>query len=621
MAEYRALYRETRPEVFSEILGQDHIVKILQHQIATGTVSHEYLFCGTRGTGKTTTARILAKAVNCTAPEGQRPCGVCDTCRTIAAGNYLDVIEIDAASNNGVDNIRELKESVKYPPAAGRKKVYIIDEVHMLSTGAFNALLKTLEEPPEHVMFILATTNPEKLPQTILSRCMRLDFKRVPVDVLAAHMADICKQKGVEITEDALRLLAGNADGSVRDSLSILEQCLSSGEPKLTRDIVLDFLGTAPIDFFLELTEKVMTKNISEAFVLLDDALRDGKDVRQLMKDWMAHFRNLMIAKYVQDPGDMLNLSAENIALLQRQSLKIGISELNHAIVTIAKAINDARYSTQARILMEVAIVTIASGMDYGKSGISGGSVPEPQRPAAPSIPDRQNRTRKETPAFEASAPAPGSAPRRNRPEPAAAARGGTAMPAVSETAPHPKTAAQDMRPSRENSDASGSAWTEPDRTAQNNGFPGSGSVSSAPAETGSRAPSASSAPAAETAAEQPAAPAKEQELSPQELADVWRMTFEELERENPKLNVMRHATLASVSGNQYKVLCENEFHASVLKSEKELLDERMSRRMGRPMVMVCRLISENKNDEREEKLEKEAEEASKLLGVDVKLV
>lgn len=630
MAEYRALYRETRPEVFSEILGQDHIVKILQHQIATGTVSHAYLFCGTRGTGKTTTARILAKAVNCTAPEGQRPCGVCDTCRAIAAGNYLDVIEIDAASNNGVDNIRELKESVKYPPAAGRKKVYIIDEVHMLSTGAFNALLKTLEEPPEHVMFILATTNPEKLPQTILSRCMRLDFKRVPVDVLAAHMADICKQKGVEITEDALRLLAGNADGSVRDSLSILEQCLSSGEPKLTRDIVLDFLGTAPIDFFLELTEKVMTKNISEAFVLLDDALRDGKDVRQLMKDWMAHFRNLMIAKYVQDPGDMLNLSAENIALLQRQSLKIGISELNHAIVTIAKAINDARYSTQARILMEVAIVTIASGMDYGKSGISGGSVPEPQRPAAPSIPDRQNRTRKGTPEFEAAAPAPGSAPRRNRPEPSAAApqspepaaaRGGTAMPAVSETAPHPKTAAQDMRPARENSDASGNAWTEPDRTAQNNGFPGSRSVSSAPAETGSRAPSASSAPAAETAAEQPAAPAKEQELSPQELADVWRMTFEELERENPKLNVMRHATLASVSGNQYKVLCENEFHASVLKSEKELLDERMSRRMGRPMVMVCRLISENKNDEREEKLEKEAEEASKLLGVDVKLV
>jgi DNA polymerase-3 subunit gamma/tau len=593
MAEYRALYRETRPEVFSEILGQDHIVKILQHQIATGTVSHAYLFCGTRGTGKTTTARILAKAVNCTAPEGQRPCGVCDTCRAIAAGNYLDVIEIDAASNNGVDNIRELKESVKYPPAAGRKKVYIIDEVHMLSTGAFNALLKTLEEPPEHVMFILATTNPEKLPQTILSRCMRLDFKRVPVDVLAAHMADICKQKGVEITEDALRLLAGNADGSVRDSLSILEQCLSSGEPKLTRDIVLDFLGTAPIDFFLELTEKVMTKNISEAFVLLDDALRDGKDVRQLMKDWMAHFRNLMIAKYVQDPGDMLNLSAENIALLQRQSLKIGISELNHAIVTIAKAINDARYSTQARILMEVAIVTIASGMDYGKSGISGGSVPEPQRPAVTDLQHGQKRThREETSAFRTSASVQRSSRQQSR-----------TVPSVSESG-IPEMTSQ----------------VESDH-ASSKEFPSPGHAVPVQAEPECRAPSASSAPAAETAAEQPAAPAKEQELSPQELADVWRMTFEELERENPKLNVMRHATLASVSGNQYKVLCENEFHASVLKSEKELLDERMSRRMGRPMVMVCRLISENKNDEREEKLEKEAEEASKLLGVDVKLV
>ncbi len=365
---YKALYRETRPEVFSEILGQDSIVKILKHQVATGTVSHAYLFTGTRGTGKTTTARILAKAVNCEAPDIEgRPCGKCDACRQIAEGTFVDVIEIDAASNNGVDNIRELRESVNYPPAVGRTKVYIIDEVHMLSTGAFNALLKTLEEPPENVIFILATTNPEKLPQTVLSRCMRLDFKRVPQHILADHMRDICSSRGVEIDDDALRLLASNADGSVRDSLSILEQCLSSGEKRLTRDLVLDFLGTVSEEFYLELTDHVMAGDISSAFILIDRALSEGKDVRQIMKDWMGHCRSLLIAKYVDDPVDLLNLSEENIALLKKQAAGIELSDINRAIITLAKAINDARYSSQARILLEVAVVSIASGMEYGE--------------------------------------------------------------------------------------------------------------------------------------------------------------------------------------------------------------------------------------------------------------
>ena len=231
------------------------IVKILKHQVATDTVSHAYLFTGTRGNRQDYHCQDPAKAVNCTKRRTSKtPCGECDTCRAIAEGTFVDVIEIDAASNNGVDNIRELRESVNYPPAVGRKKVYIIDEVHMLTTGAFNALLKTLEEPPENVMFILATTNPEKLPQTVLSRCMRLDFKRVPQSILAKHMKDICESRGVSIADDALRLLASNADGSVRDSLSILEQCLSSGEQELTRDIVLDFLGAVSEEFYLELT-------------------------------------------------------------------------------------------------------------------------------------------------------------------------------------------------------------------------------------------------------------------------------------------------------------------------------------------------------------------------------
>jgi DNA polymerase-3 subunit gamma/tau len=367
--QYKALYRENRPEVFSEILGQDHIVKILRNQIATDTVSHAYLFCGTRGTGKTTTARILAKAMNCTGDDGEeRPCGKCANCLAISEGNFIDVIEIDAASNRGIDNIRELRESVKYPPSVGRKKIYIIDEVHMMSNEAFNALLKTLEEPPEDVIFILATTNPEKLPQTVLSRCMRLDFKRVPEATIMQNMKNICTAHGVEITDDALRLLATNADGSVRDSLSLLEQCLSSGDKLLDRDTVLDYLGAVPEEFYIELTEKVVTHNISDALFLLDQALKEGKDVKQMMKDWMAHFRNLLITQFVSDPEDMLNMSRENIEKLRDQSARIELAELNRSIITLAKTINDARYSTQARILMEVAIVTIATGLSYGQA-------------------------------------------------------------------------------------------------------------------------------------------------------------------------------------------------------------------------------------------------------------
>lgn len=357
---YTALYRAKRPEVFDEILGQQHIVKILRHQIATNTVSHAYLFCGTRGTGKTTTARILAKAVNCLS-DSERPCGKCSNCMSIKDGSFMDVIEIDAASNNGVDNIRELRESVKYPPAVGRKKVYIIDEVHMLSSGAFNALLKTLEEPPENVMFILATTEPQKLPATILSRCMRLDFKRVAQSALAEGMRKICEEKGVNISESALLLLANCADGSVRDGLSILDQVLASGEKNIDRDDVLEYVGTAGEDFFIELTELVSLRKTADALVLLDSVLAGGKDVKQMMKDWTAHYRNLLITKFIKNPEEMLNMSAENIAKVQEQSRHISLEEIENAVLKLSKTINDAKWSTQPRVLMELAIVAIAS--------------------------------------------------------------------------------------------------------------------------------------------------------------------------------------------------------------------------------------------------------------------
>ena len=365
---YKALYRTERPETFDEVIGQEHIVRVLKNQIANNTVGHAYLFCGTRGTGKTTMARLLAKAVNCTS-DGERPCGCCDNCLSIKDGSFIDMIEIDAASNNGVESVREIRDSVNYPASIGRRKVYIIDEVHMLSTAAFNALLKTLEEPPEGIMFILATTDPQKLPQTILSRCMRFNFRRVSETQLAGQMKTICEKRGVKITDSALKLLAANADGSVRDGLSLLDQCLAGTDKILDRETVLEFLGTVSEGFFLELTEKVCVRDTSGALLLLDEVLAEGKDVKQLLNDWMAHYRSLLIAKYIKDAENLLNMSGENIEKLKEQSQEMDLATINSSILTLANAINDARYSTQPRTLMELAIVVLANGIrDGGKA-------------------------------------------------------------------------------------------------------------------------------------------------------------------------------------------------------------------------------------------------------------
>ena len=357
----RPLYRSFRPETFDGILGQSHIVKILKNQIAQGTTSHAYLFCGTRGTGKTSTARILAKGVNCTA-EGERPCGICPNCEAIRDGIFMDVIEIDAASNNGVDNIRELRESVNYPPAAGRCKVYIIDEVHMLTTPAFNALLKTLEEPPENVMFILATTEPQKLPATILSRCLRLDFHRIPENRMKEGLRRVCGELSVKISDSALGLIASNADGSVRDALSLLDQCVSAGNTEVARDDILEFLGTSGEEIFVELTDRVKDADPSGALLLLSRILAEGKEVRQLLKDWIAHYRNLLIIKFVENPEDLLNMSVENIERIREQSQSLGFNEIDRCIRELSDTLTEAKWSAQPRILLELCIVRLAAG-------------------------------------------------------------------------------------------------------------------------------------------------------------------------------------------------------------------------------------------------------------------
>lgn len=368
---YTAIYRDFRPDSFDQIVGQDHIVRILKSQIASGRTGHAYLFCGTRGTGKTTTARILAKALNCESEDiAARPCCECASCRAIKEGSFMDVIEIDAASNNGVDNIRELRESVKYPPAVGRNKVYIIDEVHMLSTGAFNALLKTLEEPPENVVFILATTEPQKLPATILSRCMRLDFRRVSEKTIADNMRMICEARGLEADEAALALIAVNADGSVRDSLSILEQCISTGETRITRDDVAEMLGTAGEEVMIELTDLVMRADMSSALLLLDSAINSGRDVKQFMREWLAHFRNLLMAKYIQDPESALNMSLENVERVRKQSTEISTDLLNRGITELTKTISESRWSAQPRVMLEMCIVRLGVGQEELKQTV-----------------------------------------------------------------------------------------------------------------------------------------------------------------------------------------------------------------------------------------------------------
>lgn len=357
---YTALYRKFRPQEFEDVKGQEHIVTTLKNQIKANRMGHAYLFCGTRGTGKTTIAKIFAKAVNCEQPIDGSPCGQCAICKSIAEGSSLNVIEIDAASNNGVDNIRQIREEVTYRPTEGKYKVYIIDEVHMLSAGAFNALLKTLEEPPSYVIFILATTEAHKIPITILSRCQRYDFHRISIDTISARLMDLMKEEQVEVEEKAIRYVAKAGDGSMRDALSLLDQCIAFhlGET-LTYENVLEVLGAVDTEVFSKLLRQILAKSIVEAISTLDMLVDEGRELGQMVTDFTWYLRNLLLIQSSDEMEDVLDISKENLTALKEEASMIKTEVLMRYIRIFSELGNQVKYATQKRILIEIAIIKL----------------------------------------------------------------------------------------------------------------------------------------------------------------------------------------------------------------------------------------------------------------------
>ncbi len=357
---YTALYRKWRPSTFQDVKGQDHIVQTLKNQITTGRIGHAYLFCGTRGTGKTSIAKIFARAVNCEHPVDGSPCNECDTCRSISGSSSMNVVEIDAASNNGVENIREIREQVQYPPTEGKYRVYIIDEVHMLSTGAFNALLKTLEEPPSYVIFILATTEVHKIPITVLSRCQRYDFKRITIETITNRLKELAEAEKIPVEDRALTYVAKAADGSMRDALSLLDQCVAFHYGNLlTYDNVLEVLGAVDAAIFSELLRAIIGKKTVECIRMLEEMVIQGRELGQFVTDFIWYLRNLLVLKSADDAEAMLEMSEDNLKQLREETKMVDSETLMRYIRIFSELSNQLRYASQKRVLIEVALIKL----------------------------------------------------------------------------------------------------------------------------------------------------------------------------------------------------------------------------------------------------------------------
>ncbi|MCG4580260.1 DNA polymerase III subunit gamma/tau [Clostridium cochlearium] len=364
---YTALYREWRPSTFKDVVGQKHITVTLKNQIKNQRIAHAYLFCGTRGTGKTSTAKILAKAVNCLDLRDGEPCNECEMCKKINSNMLIDIEELDAASNNSVDNIRSIIEEVYYPPREAKYKVYIMDEVHMLSTGAVNAFLKTLEEPPSNVIFILATTDPQKLPITILSRCQRFDFKRIKSEEIFQRLRFIVNEQGFFADDNSLRLISRISDGAMRDALGILDQVISTGNGRVEYEDVVSILGLITNENLINLTDSIIKKDIEQCVKIIEEIIFSGKDSNNIIKDLILHMRNLLIIKVSQNPYEVLDMSEENINLLKEQSQKVRVEEIMRFIRILQEAEEQSKWVKQSRIYLELAIIKMCK-IEYDTS-------------------------------------------------------------------------------------------------------------------------------------------------------------------------------------------------------------------------------------------------------------
>lgn len=363
---YQALYRKWRPQVFADVVGQEHITTTLMNEIQSGRHSHAYLFTGSRGTGKTTCAKIFAKAVNCEHPVNGDPCNCCETCRNIDNGSVLDVVEIDAASNNGVDNIRDIRDEANFTPVGGRYRVYIIDEVHMLSTGAFNALLKTLEEPPAHVKFILATTEVHKLPATILSRCQRFDFKRIRPEDIAKRISYVADQEGLQLTPEAADLIARLADGALRDALSILDQCIGHSK-EITEEVVNEVVGLAGKDYLFSLADCFLRKDSAAALTTIGQLHERSCDMERLCNELTNHYRNLMVAKAVKQPKDLIVCSDQELRAYMDMANRCSMDDILYALDVLGDTLASLRKGLNRRVEMEMAAIRLCSTGDFAE--------------------------------------------------------------------------------------------------------------------------------------------------------------------------------------------------------------------------------------------------------------
>lgn len=356
---YTALYREWRPKTFEDVIGQEHITTTLKNQILNDRIAHAYLFCGTRGTGKTSTAKVFAKALNCLNLKDGEPCNECENCKRINEGLLMDVTELDAASNNGVDKIRDIIDDAKYPPQEARFKIYIMDEVHMLSTGAVNAFLKTLEEPPQNVIFILATTDPQKLPITILSRCQRFDFKRISNEEIVSRLRTIVEAKGVFAEDKSLQLISRVSDGAMRDSLSILDQAIAMGDGNVDYGELVGMLGLVTNEYLFQIASACIEKDIEKSMQIIDKIIYAGKDVYLFIKDLISHYRNLLMVKVTNNPDEVLDMSLENIKLLKEQAERIRVEEIMRCIRIFQECEGDAKATKQARLYLELSVIKV----------------------------------------------------------------------------------------------------------------------------------------------------------------------------------------------------------------------------------------------------------------------